>query len=110
MRVSSKTSMDEDEDVEVLEDPALSRKAKKPWTASSQSPQNTAAEAQERDGDDKGVELRGSEGPGQDQSAHVKKFFEGGHSDFNRKVYDMIHPYLQRALATVDSFWTRILN
>ncbi|KAL2553346.1 hypothetical protein Fot_06965 [Forsythia ovata] len=42
--------MDEDEDVEVLEDPVLTRKANKPRTASSKSPQNTSAEVHKREG------------------------------------------------------------
>ncbi|KAL2553343.1 hypothetical protein Fot_06962 [Forsythia ovata] len=52
-RVSSKMPMDEDEDVEVLEVPVLTRKANKPRTVSSKSFQNTAAEIHKREGDDK---------------------------------------------------------
>ncbi|KAL2508735.1 hypothetical protein Fot_32382 [Forsythia ovata] len=76
--VSSKMPVDEDEDVEVLKDQELTRKAKKPRTTSSKSTQNTAIEVHERNGDDKEVESRGSEGQDCDYSAHVRKFFKGG--------------------------------
>ncbi|KAL2529456.1 hypothetical protein Fot_22057 [Forsythia ovata] len=104
---SSRIIVGDDEDVEVLEDVALTRKAKKPWNASSKSPHNIFVEVRESEDNDKENESRGSEGPDCDYSAHIRKFFEGEPSDISCEVYDMIHPHLQRALATVDSFWTR---
>ncbi|KAL2538372.1 hypothetical protein Fot_19763 [Forsythia ovata] len=73
---SSRITVGDDEDVEVLEDVAFTRKAKKPRTAYSKSPQNIDAEVRESEVGDKKVESRSSEGLDCDHSAHMKKFFE----------------------------------
>ncbi|KAL2558562.1 hypothetical protein Fot_03301 [Forsythia ovata] len=90
---SSRITVGDDKDIDVLQDVSLTKKAKKPWTASFKG--------------DKEVESRGSERLDYDHSAHIRKFFEGEPSDIGREVYDMIHPHIQPVLATVDSFWTR---
>ncbi|KAL2493675.1 hypothetical protein Fot_37432 [Forsythia ovata] len=67
IEVSSRPSMGDDEDMEILEELMLTRKAKKPRTASSKSSQNLAACAGEGMEGDKEMEPKNSEGPDYNQ-------------------------------------------
>ncbi|KAL2553252.1 hypothetical protein Fot_06871 [Forsythia ovata] len=52
------------------------------------------------------VEPQALEGLNYDHSFHMKKILEVRPSDVNFMVFDMMPPNLQRAITTVDSFWT----
>ncbi|KAL2548974.1 hypothetical protein Fot_10504 [Forsythia ovata] len=81
-------------------------KARKPRTTSSRSPHNLAVEDDEDVETNRVAEPQGLEGSDYDQLVHIRKTLEGGPSDINPEVFNMISPHLQRALTTVDSFWT----
>ncbi|KAL2557643.1 Uncharacterized protein Fot_02382 [Forsythia ovata] len=103
---SSKISVEDNEDVEVLDDVALTRKAKKPRISFSKSSQNLAAEVRESEERDKGTELQNLEGPDHSHLVRIREILEGEPSDINPEVFDMIPPHFQRVLTTIDSFWT----
>ncbi|KAL2514214.1 hypothetical protein Fot_28185 [Forsythia ovata] len=99
----SRPSTKDEEDVEVLEEIALTRKAKRPGTASSKSPQKLAVGGDESTKTDKEVKPQGSEGPDYNHFVHIRKILEEGPYHINPEVFDMIPPHLQRALTTVDT-------
>ncbi|KAL2493711.1 hypothetical protein Fot_37468 [Forsythia ovata] len=81
--VSSRSSMGDEEDMEILEESMLTRKAKKPRTASSKSSQNLVADASESVEGDKEMEPKNSEGPDYNQLVHIRKILEGEPSNIN---------------------------
>ncbi|KAL2515685.1 hypothetical protein Fot_29656 [Forsythia ovata] len=92
---SSRPSTRDEEDVEVLEETALTRKAKRPRTASSKSLQNLATEV------DKSTEIaQGSEEPNYNHLVHIRKIIEWRPSNMDPEVFNMIPPHLQRTLTT----------
>ncbi|KAL2493883.1 hypothetical protein Fot_37640 [Forsythia ovata] len=98
--------MGDEEDMEILKESMLTRKAKKPQTTSSKSSQNLAVEVGESAEGDKEIEPQISKGPDYKQLVHSRKILEGEPSDINPEVFDMIPPHLQWTLTTVDLFWT----
>ncbi|KAL2552542.1 hypothetical protein Fot_06161 [Forsythia ovata] len=94
----SRPSTKDEEDVEVLEEIALTRKAKRPGTASSKSPQKLAVGGDESTETDKEVKPQGSEGPDYNHFVHIRKILEGGPYHINPEVFDMIPPHLQREM------------
>ncbi|KAL2557669.1 hypothetical protein Fot_02408 [Forsythia ovata] len=90
---SSKISVEDDEDVEVLEDVALTKKSKKPRIAFSKSSQNLVTEVRKSEERDKGTESQNSEGLDHSHLVHIREILEGEPSGINPEVFDMIHPH-----------------
>ncbi|KAL2514991.1 hypothetical protein Fot_28962 [Forsythia ovata] len=101
----SRSSRDEEE-LEVLEDESLIRRAKKPRTSSSKSLQNQPTGGALSLETHEVFEPQASERLNYDQSVHIKKVLEERPSDINFEVFDMIHPHLQWTITIVNSFWT----
>ncbi|KAL2478883.1 hypothetical protein Fot_47897 [Forsythia ovata] len=103
--MSSKRSLRDEDDLEVLEEEdELTKKAKKSQTAFSKSPQNLAVGGDavtivlEED------KLPGPEG-GYNHAVHIKKIFEMRSFEIGTKALNLMPSHLQRAITTVDSFW-----
>ncbi|KAL2555528.1 Uncharacterized protein Fot_00267 [Forsythia ovata] len=103
---SSKRSLKDEDNLEILKEEGLSRKATKPRTASSKSPQNQSMEGVGTSNVQGEANLPSQEGEMPDHFFHVKKSLERRPCDISPKVLGMLPNHLQRATATVDSFWT----
>ncbi|KAL2515197.1 hypothetical protein Fot_29168 [Forsythia ovata] len=101
----TKLTMDEEE-LEVLEDESLIRRAKKPRTSSSKSLQNQPTGGALSLETHEVFEPQASERLNYDQSVHIKKVLEEMPSDINSEVFDMILHHLQWTITIVNSFWT----
>ncbi|KAL2514103.1 hypothetical protein Fot_28074 [Forsythia ovata] len=103
---SSKQSLRDEDDLEILEEEGLARKTKKPLTAFSKSLQNQLVEGVETFTAHEAVDPSVPEEKDYDHLVHVTKILEGRANDISSEVLGMLPNHIQRATVTIDSFWT----
>ncbi|KAL2552042.1 hypothetical protein Fot_05661 [Forsythia ovata] len=103
---SSKRSLTDEDDLEILEEEGLSKKARKPRTASSRSSQNLAAQRDEIPVIEEEEEEVAETEEGYDHSVHIKKIFQSQTSKVSAEALGLLPTHLRRATTTIDFFWT----
>ncbi|KAL2514135.1 hypothetical protein Fot_28106 [Forsythia ovata] len=103
---SSKQSLRDEDDLEILEEEGLARKTKKPLTAFFKSLQNQLVEGVETFTAHEAVDPSVPEEKDYDHLVHVTKILEGRANDISSEVLGMLPNHIQRATVTIDSFWT----
>ncbi|KAL2508697.1 hypothetical protein Fot_32344 [Forsythia ovata] len=101
-----KRFLEDEEDIEVLEEDGLARRAMKSKITSSKSSQNLSvevagpSEAFEHDG------LSVPEEDGVEKLRHIKNVFDGRTAKITLAILSMLSDHLAKVATTVDSFWT----